>query len=112
MATSNLFGATYRLFLATERLFGGGLAGKACLFLKPPEGGCKFFVSFVLQRPINTVVYGLSESVSGKVSDGSRDSCESALETILYLESSQAPKSISLHRLEQKGKNVACLHCS
>ena len=29
-----------------EGLFGGGLAGKACLF-------CKFLVSFVLQRPIN-----------------------------------------------------------
>jgi len=36
--------APSNLFLATERLFGGGLAGKACLFLKPPAGGCKFFV--------------------------------------------------------------------
>ncbi len=97
--------ATSNLFLATERLFGGGLAGKACLF-------CKYLVSFVLQRPINAVVYGLSESVSGKVSDGSPDSCGSSLEIILYLASSQAPKSISLHRLEQKGKNVACLDCS
>jgi len=97
--------APSNLFLATGRLFGGGLAGKACLF-------CKFLVSFVLQRPINAVLYGLSELVSGKVSDGSPDSCESALVTILYLESSQAPKSISLHLLEQKGKNVACSDCS
>ena len=104
--------APSNLFLATGWLFGGGLAGKVCLFLKLPAGGCKFFVSFVLQGPINVVLYGLSESVSGKVSDGSPDSCESGLDTILYLASSQVPKSISLHRLEQKGKNVACSDCS
>jgi len=54
----------------------------------------------------------LSEGLSEEVSDGSTDSCVSGLETILYLESSQAPKSISLHRLEQKGRNVACLDWS
>ena len=61
---------------------------------------------------LNAAVYCLSEGLSEEVSDGSPDSCESGLETILYLESSQAPKSISLHRLEQKGKNVACLDWS
>jgi len=97
-----LFGGRRRSkALATER----GFAGKACLF-------CKFWVSFVLQRPINAVLYSLSELVSGEVSNGSPDSCESGLGTILYLASRQAPKSISLHRLEQKGKNVACSDCS
>jgi len=37
------------------------------------------------------------------VSDGS--------EITLYLASSQAPKSISLHRREQKGKNFASSDC-
>jgi len=33
------------------------------------------------------------------------------LEITLYLASSQAPKSISLHRCEQKGKNFASSGC-
>jgi len=50
--------------------------------------------------------------VSVDVSDDWADSSDWNLETILYLASSQAPKSMSLHRSEQKGKNFACCDCS
>jgi hypothetical protein len=47
-------------FPATEWLFGGGLAGKACLSRlgegRGRSGICKFLVSFVLQRPIESFI--------------------------------------------------------
>jgi hypothetical protein len=52
---------------------------------------------------LDIVIYRSSEEVSEGVSDG--------FETILYLLSSQAPKSINLHRCEQKGKNFASSDC-
>ena len=52
---------------------------------------------------LNIVIYRSSAEVSGGVSEG--------FETILYLSSSQAPKSINLHRCEQKGKNFASSDC-
>lgn len=55
---------------------------------------------------LKTVVYCLSED-GGEVSDSPPVSCGSGPETILYSAFSQAPKSISLHRREQKGKNLA-----
>ncbi len=60
----------------------------------------------------NDVVYCSSEGTSDEVSDELSESCDSNLETNLYSESSHAPKSINLHRLEQKGKNMACFECS
>ena len=41
------------------------------------------------------------------VSDDPSDSSDSGLGTILYSVSSHAPRSTSLHRREQKGKNFA-----
>jgi hypothetical protein len=61
---------------------------------------------------MNVVIYRLSEDPSDEVSDGSPDFCDCRLETTLYLVSSHAPKSISLHRREQKGKNFASSDCS
>jgi hypothetical protein len=61
------------------------------------------FYQFLL---LKAAVYCFSEKV-GEVSDGPPDSCNSGLDSILYSPSSQAPKSISLHRREQKGKNLA-----
>jgi hypothetical protein len=61
---------------------------------------------------LSSIVYRLSKGLSEKVSDDSLDSCRCGLEINVYSASSQAPRSISLHRLEQKGKNVACLDCS
>jgi hypothetical protein len=52
------------------------------------------------------VVYCMSKG-EGDVSDDPPDSCDSGLDTILYSASSQALKSMSLHRREQKGKNPA-----
>ncbi len=57
------------------------------------------FTIFIL----NIAVYHSTVEVSEEVSDGS--------EITLYLASSQAPKSISLHRREQKGKNFTSLDC-
>ena len=48
------------------------------------------------------MIYGLSVRVSEEFSFNS--------EVTLYLVSSQAPKSISLQRLEQKGKNLVSLN--
>ena len=53
---------------------------------------------------LNLAAYCLSGAVSDEVSDG--------LEITLYSASSQAPKSINLHRCEQKGKNSAFWGCS
>jgi hypothetical protein len=58
-----------------------------------------------------SLVYCLSEE-AGEVSDDPADSRESESETILYLASSQEPRSMSLHRREQKGKNSASSDCS
>jgi hypothetical protein len=55
---------------------------------------------------LKTVAYCLSEDVV-EVSGSPPGSCGSSLETILYSAFSQAPKSISLQRREQKGKNLA-----
>jgi hypothetical protein len=52
---------------------------------------------------LKAAVYCSSAEVSEQVSDGS--------EIILYSASSQAPKSISLHRREQKGKNFISSDC-
>jgi len=52
---------------------------------------------------LNIAVYRSSAEVSEEVSGCSG--------IILYLASSQAPKSISLHRCEQKGKNFASAGC-
>lgn len=52
---------------------------------------------------LNIVIYRSSARILGKTSDG--------FETISYLPSSQAPKSINLHRCEQKGKNFAPSDC-
>jgi len=52
---------------------------------------------------LKAAIYRSSAEVSEQVSDG--------LEIILYSASSQAPKSISLHRREQKGKNFASSDC-
>jgi hypothetical protein len=60
---------------------------------------------------LKNVVYRLFEEV-GEVSDDPSDSCDSELDAILYSASSQAPKSMSLHRWEQKGKNFASSDCS
>jgi len=49
---------------------------------------------------------------SEDVPDGSSESCDCSLETNVYSESSHAPKSINLHRFEQKGKNMASLERS
>jgi len=51
-------------------------------------------------------VYYLSGEMS-LVSDDPPDSSDSGLDSILYSASSHAPKSINLHRREQKGKNFA-----
>jgi len=57
---------------------------------------------------LKAVVYYLSEDVGvDEVPYGPPDSCDSGLDSILYSASSQAPKSTSLHRREQKGKNLA-----
>jgi hypothetical protein len=52
---------------------------------------------------LNIVIYRSSAELSGGVSEG--------FETILYLSSSHAPKSINLHRCEQKGRNFASSDC-
>jgi hypothetical protein len=52
---------------------------------------------------LNIAAYRSSAGVSEEVSEG--------LEITLYLASSQAPKSISLHRREQKGKNFSPSGC-
>ena len=49
----------------------------------------------------------MSETTSEDVPDGSSEFCGWSLENNLYSESSHAPKSINLQRLEQKGKNMA-----
>jgi len=49
------------------------------------------------------IIYRSSTEVSEAVPEG--------FETILYLSSSQAPKSINLHRCEQKGRNSTSSDC-
>ena len=58
----------------------------------------RFYILF-----LNIAIYRSSVEVPEEVLDSS--------EVTLYLASSQAPKSISLHRCEQKGKNFASLDC-
>ena len=50
------------------------------------------------------IIYCLSTRASEEVSDGPGSFCDFNSEIILYLASSQAPKSISLHRCEQNGE--------
>jgi len=61
---------------------------------------------------LNIAAYRLSEGVPDDVLDGLQDCCDFGSETILYLASNQAPKSISLQRREQKGKNSVFGFCS
>lgn len=62
----------------------------------------KFYQIFSL----DVFIYCVSEG-KDEVSDGPPDSCDSGLDTILYSASSHAPRSMSLHRREQNGKNFA-----
>jgi len=55
---------------------------------------------------MKAAVYCSSEKVD-EVSDSPPDSCDSGPDIILYSVSSQAPKSINLHRREQNGRNLA-----
>ena len=64
------------------------------------------FKKFYKILSLKAVVYCLPGEMS-LVSDGPPDSCDSGPDTILYSASSHAPKSINLHRREQKGKNFA-----
>jgi len=61
---------------------------------------------------LSPVIYCLLVGGSPEAWGGSPDSCDCDSEITLYLASSQAPKSISLHRREQKGKNFASSDCS
>ncbi len=55
---------------------------------------------------LKAAIYSLSGDM-GVLSDDSSGSCGRDSDTILYSASSHAPKSINLHRREQKGKNFA-----
>ena len=86
-------------------------------FVKNESEGIYNLLSVVFNRFYNILflgiaVYRLPDGGSDEVSGRSLDCCDSGSETILYLASNQAPKSISLHRCEQKGKNFVFGGCS
>jgi len=60
---------------------------------------------------LNVGIY-FPEAEPEETSDGSLGFCDCNPEIILYLASNQLPKSTSLQRCEQKGKNFASLTCS